>query len=807
VSVSFPRYLCIHGHFYQPPRENPWLEAVEVQDSAAPYHDWNERITRECYAPNSRSRLIDNEGKILGLLNNYAWMSFNFGPTLLEWLADAAPDVLKGIVEGDRLSCERRGGHGNALAQVYNHVIMPLASERDKRTQVLWGISEFTKRFGRHPEGMWLAEAAADLATLEVLASCSIRFTVLAPRQAWRWRRIGTEEWQNDGGVDPSRAYLCKLPSGNSICLFFYDGAISSQVAFERLLDNGEKFLTQMLQGFDEKRQHAQLMHIATDGESYGHHHAHGDMALAYALDKLGRESDVRLTNYGEFLEMHLPEWEVEIYDNSSWSCVHGVERWRANCGCNSGRGWQQDWRGPMREAFDTLRDRIDQLFETRGSEILRDPWQARNDYIDVILERTDGTIRRFFEKHAIAEMTEENIRSALWLLEMQRHGLLMYTSCGWFFDEISGLEATQCLRYAARALQLARHFGEDYEPEFLQFLERAPSNVPELGNGRVVWETGIRPTRFELDRVLAHHAISLIYRPREERTRVYCYDMELLDQQVHSRGPSHVAMGRLRVRSRLTWNEAETSFVVVHYGGLDFHTVLRAGDSPEEYAAFKERLFQTFADGSLADLTQLVLHDFRGENYRLDDLFTEEQRRIIEIILHDRFAEYQRTFAMLAGHDEASLSILGRLNYPIPMAIRTASAAYLDEKLRQEVMRLEAPESLAHIRQLVERGRSWGYRPDTVALGKLLTEELHVVLTELNPASDLPALVVRGGLILDAATLLDISLDTWQPQNMLLDAYSHLAEGGNVEGPLRDAFGQLAEKLKISPDLLGWRP
>src|SRR5262249_14631443 len=361
--------------------------------------------TRECYAPNSRSRLVDGQGKIIGLINNYAWMSFNFGPTLLSWMADATPEVLAGIVEGDRLSCARRNGHGNAVAQVYNQVIMPLASAHDKQTQVLWGIADFRKRFGRFPEGMWLAETAADVATLEALAAAGIRFTVLAPRQAKHWRRIGTENWENDGGVDPSRAYLCKLPSGRSICLFFYDGNISQQVAFERLLDSGEKFMGRLMNGFDDNRQHAQLMHIATDGESYGHHHAHGDMALAYVLRELGRHPEVRLTNYGEFLALHPPEWEVEIHDRSAWSCAHGVERWNSDCGCKTRDDWHQQWRGPLRRAFDQLKEQLDHLFATRGRECFPAPWRARDAYIQVILDRSHRSVRQFLREHGHADL------------------------------------------------------------------------------------------------------------------------------------------------------------------------------------------------------------------------------------------------------------------------------------------------------------------------------------------------------------------------------------------------------------------
>ena len=448
-----PRYICIHGHFYQPPRENPWLGVVEVQDSAAPFHDWNERITHECYAPNTRARLLDGQGRIINLLNNYAWISFNFGPTLLQWMADAAPEALPGIVEADRLSQERRRGHGNALAQVYNHMILPLASPRDKQTQVLWGIADFRHRFGRDPEGMWLAETAVDMESLEVLAEAGIHFTILAPSQARRWRKIGEKNWiEISGGIDPSRAYLCRLPSGRSIVLFFYDGIVSQQVAFERLLDHGDRFLERLFHGFDARREHPQLMHIATDGESYGHHHAHGDMALAHVLHRLSKDPDVRLTNYGEFLELHPPEWEVEIHEKSSWSCVHGVERWRADCGCKMRGDWHQKWRAPLREALDALKDQLDHLFSTRGRECFPNPWTARDAFIEVILRReSSGAVHDFLKKHGHADLDDVQTTDALRLLEMQQDAMLMFTSCGWFFDEISGLETVQCLNYAAR--------------------------------------------------------------------------------------------------------------------------------------------------------------------------------------------------------------------------------------------------------------------------------------------------------------------------------------------------------------------
>jgi alpha-amylase/alpha-mannosidase (GH57 family) len=811
--MHYPRYICIPGHFYQPPRENPWLKVVEVQDSAAPFHDWNERITHECYAPNSRARLLDGSGRIINLLNNYAWISFNFGPTLLHWMADAVPDALQGIVEADRLSQERRRGHGNALAQVYNHMIMPLAGTRDKQTQVLWGIADFRHRFGRDPEGMWLAETAVDLPSLEVLAEVGIRFTILSPRQARRWRKIGEKAWTEvAGGIDPSRAYLCRLPSGRSIVLFFYDGIVSQQVAFERLLDHGERFLGRLFQGFDAKREHPQLMHIATDGESYGHHHAHGDMALAYVLERLAQNQEVRLTNYGEFLELHPPQWEVEIYEDSSWSCLHGVDRWRSDCGCRMRGDWQQKWRAPLREALDWLKEQLDHLFSTRGRECFPNPWAARDAYIDVILNReSEPAVHALLKRFGHADLDKFQMIDALRLLEMQQDAMLMFTSCGWFFDEISGIETVQCLQYAARAIALAKQFSRDFEEEFVAGLANAPGNIPRFGNGKAVWEQIVRPSVVNLERVLAHHAISLIYQPPEEEAhgRMYSYDVETLDQEIRTRGSGHLAVGQLRGRSRRTWNEVETSFVVIHFGGLDFHAVLQQGIDQDEYRGFKQRLLSTYRSGSLVDVMNLVGSEFPGKVHRLDELFKDEQRRIIGIVLADRFEDYQRSFEQLANQDEEMLNRLGQLYYPIPKPLRAAASAYLDHHLHEGIIRLEKGEesSLAQIEHLCERGKLWGYLPERDRLEKTVAEGLQHVLREVRPEAELLSVTARMGLLLDAIALLEIKPDLWKVQNEFLGAFAQLAESGAIDEPLRSTFANLAVRLNVSPRLLGWRP
>src|SRR3954463_14671244 len=515
--------VCIHGHFYQPPRENPWLEAVELQDSAAPYHDWNERIGAECYAPNATARMLDGEGRIATIVNNYSKISFNFGPTLLGWMKDKLPDVHDAIVAADKKSRENYSGHGSAMAQVYNHMILPLGNRADKYTQVIWGIRDFEHRFGRRPEGMWLSETAADSETLDVLADLGIKFTILSPFQASKTRKIGERSWRdvNGGPQDPSGPYLLELPSGRTINLFFYDAPVSQAVAFEGLLNQGERLANRLMSAFSDRRNRDQLVHIATDGESYGHHHRYGEMALAYALDVIESKNLAKLTNYGEYLEKHPPTHEVQIHEKSAWSCSHGVGRWMTNCGCNTGRaGWNQNWRQPLRNALDWLRDQMTPLYESKAREFVRDPWEARNDYIFVILDRSAKNIEKFFARHAVRELDEHEKVALLQLLELQRHAMLMYTSCGWFFDELSGIETVQVMQYAARAIQLGQQvFGKDLEPEFLEKLDRASSNIPEHGKGRTVYEKFVKPAMIDWQKLVGHYAISSMFQSYTECT------------------------------------------------------------------------------------------------------------------------------------------------------------------------------------------------------------------------------------------------------------------------------------------------
>lgn len=478
------RYVAIHGHFYQPPRENPYSGKVALQPSASPHHDWNARITAECYGPNARARRLDGNGHLIGEISNYEHISFNFGPTLLSWLETEAPDVYRDILAADRAGLARTH-HGPAMAQAYNHMILPLANPRDRRTQVVWGKRDFVHRFGRPPVGMWLPETAVCTASLEALAAEGIAFTVLAPRQAKQVRALKKRAWTNvEGGrVDPSVGYLVKLPSRKTITVFFYDGPVSQGVAFEGLLHKGEYLAGRLAGLFRPDVERAQLVHIATDGETYGHHHRHGEMALAHAIELL-QSQGIPLVSYSEFLAKHPPTHEARIVERSSWSCVHGVGRWMTDCGCSMGTpGFRQTWRAPLRHALDALRDALAADFERFAGPRLRDPWAARDAWIDVVLDPSRAAA--FFDRHGVPTLTSEGRHRASLLLESQRHAMLMFTSCAWFFDELSGIEPVQVLVYAGRAVELAREAtGIDHWALLAHGLRRAVSNLPAKGTG-----------------------------------------------------------------------------------------------------------------------------------------------------------------------------------------------------------------------------------------------------------------------------------------------------------------------------------
>lgn len=677
------KYICIHGHFYQPPRENAWLEVIEVQDSAHPYHDWNERISAECYAPNAASRILES-GVIKNIVNNYARISFNFGPTLLSWMEDNDRQTYEAILEADRESMKLFDGHGSALAQVYNHAIMPLANERDKRTQIIWGIRDFESRFNRAPEGMWLAETAVDTETLELLAAYNIKFTILAPRQAKAFRRTGEQEWRevDDSGINTRKHYAVNLPSGKSITLFFYDGVIAQNVAFNGLLNDGEKFSQTLRHAFDKDDDEPQLVNIATDGESYGHHHKHGDMALAFCLDHIHRLKHNHVMNYAQFLDRFPPLYEVQIHERSSWSCVHGVERWRNDCGCNSGgnSGWNQQWRKPLRESLDWLRNEINKIYVQEASVMLKDPWTARNDYVNVIIWRNDETVRKFLRTHCL-KMVEQN--KVLRLMEMQRNALLMYTSCGWFFDEVSGIETIQILQYACRALQLLSQVGGvNLEEEFIKRLESAPSNVAAYQNAGNVYRRFVVPAKTNLKRVGMHYAVASLFEEDPENTPIFNYTTANEFFVRKEAGEQKLVLGITKVRSIVTFSEKRFAFAVVYMGKHNILGNISLDMDNEDFESMKFRVLDAFDEGRLGDVIGLMQRYFGPDKYTLWQLFKDEKRKVLEMITRQSMLELEESLRRVYNRDYPLLNALANNDIPIPRAYTTSFEYILNADL-----------------------------------------------------------------------------------------------------------------------------
>lgn len=761
------RYICIHAHFYQPPRENPWLETIELEDSAAPYHDWNERITRECYGPNAVARILDSQGSVVKLVNNYARISFNFGPTLLSWLEVKAPAVYAAILEADGRSRESFSGHGSALAQVYNHLIMPLANRRDRITQIRWGLRDFEHRFGRAAEGMWLPETAVDIESLDLLAQFGMRFVILAPHQAARVRQIGETAWHDAASepVDTTMPYLQALPSGRSIAIFFYNGPVSRAVAFEGLLSDGERWLSRLTEGFSVQTERDQLVHIATDGETYGHHHRFGEMALAYVLDQTEARKLAQLTNYAAYLDKHPPTHEVAIIERSSWSCAHGIDRWRRDCGCNIGApaGWDQQWRAPLREALDWLRDQVAPAWERKALELLRDPWAARDEYIDIVLDRSERNVENFFARHAAGRLTAEQTSTALELLELQRHTMLMYTSCGWFFNDLAGLETVQVLRYGARAAQLAQQLlGDSVETTFARRLAEARSNLPAEGDGAQVYERRVRVARADWAKLAADYALKGLVDDFPERRSIYCYDATLGEHRVFHAGRARLGVGRVALRSRITLRSERLTFAALHLGDHNMTAGIAEHMNDQAYRKVVEAISEPF---ERADLTATLREIERrlGAQYSLPSLSRDEQRDVLQRILGANLEEAESLYRQIYEPRVPLMRFITDLGVPLPRGFAAAADFVLNHQLRTVLE--EPPLDRKRLAELLRAARLEGVALDTASLEFAATKAIDRLAEAFATGPSLTALQQFRDAV-EALQQLPFRLDLWQPQN-----------------------------------------
>jgi alpha-amylase/alpha-mannosidase (GH57 family) len=786
------KFITVHGHFYQPARENPWLEFVEVQDGALPYHDWNDRITAECYAPNTAARRVDDDNRILDLVNNYEKISFNVGPTLLAWLEQQRPAVYAKIVEADRTSRAARAGHGNAIAQAYGHAILPLATRRDKVTQVRWGIEDFRHRFGREPEGMWLPETAVDAETLEVLAEAGMRFTVLAPHQAARIRALDGEEWTEAGDqLDPSRPYRWCSPGGASLALFFYDGPISRAIAFGDALSRGERFVEYLREGFSDARAGPQLVHCATDGESYGHHSKFGEMALAAALQQIEREGLAELTNYGAFLTANPPAWEAEIHDNTSWSCPHGVERWRADCECRVRSDYHQRWRGPLRDALDWLRGEVDRLFEDRAGALLKDPWEARDDYIRVVLDRTWAAQADFFGRHQQRQLEPAEQVSAMRLLELQRQRLLMYTSCGWFFDEISSIEPLQVLRYAAMAIQYVwRVGGGSLEDEFLKRLALAPSNIPEVGDGANAYRRFIRPEAVDFGRVVAHYAMSGLFEDHAERQRIYAFTVTRLSQDADSNATTALRVGRIHVRSDITGETDDLAYAVLHHGGYDFHCGARRFNSDRAYEDARAELLEGYTRGSVSDVVRALDRHFPEGTYTFRHLFLDDRRRLLARIAESAIKRHETAYRRIWEESRRLVHYLRESGAPAPDALTLVGRHVLTGQVTGEIAEsVRTGEVSPRIFDLKQEADVLGLPLDLTAAAPLMRQAIATSMEALA-ARPTPERVRAAVSLIDCAQRLDLHSELAETQSRFFEIWHAHPTARPTLGPLGDRLG-----------------
>ncbi len=806
------KYVCVHGHFYQPPRENPWLEYVELQDSAYPYHDWNARITEECYRQNAASRILGPDKKIIDIVSNYESISFNFGPTLLYWLESHAPDVYESVLEADRRSQERFSGHGCAIAQAYNHSVLPLANTNDKHTQVIWGIEDFKARFQREPEGMWLPETAVDYPTLEVLAAYGIKFTILAPRQAKRVRKLGSgRRWKdvNESDLDTSVPYACNLPSGKQISLFFYNGPVSHSIAYGGLLHSGENFAARMIGSFPSDGEGARLVSAATDGESFGHHHHHGDMALAYCLHRIATDNSAKITIYPEYLEEFPPEHEVEIWENSSWSCVHGVERWKGNCGCaaDQSRSGQQQWRAPLREAFDWLRDRVAGVYHDRMSAYNPDPWRVRNEYIHVINDRSDENTNGFIAKTAGRELDHGDKVTFLRLLEVQRNAMLMYTSCGWFFDNVSGIETVQVMMYAARAMQLCREVQNwDLESDFKNMLLNAPTTRRPFNNGKEVYEAYVEPARVDLQRVGAHFALSSVFEESAaEEAEIYCYSAQIEEFEHVAAGVQILTTSRAKIRSNITLEEYSVDSAVLYLGDHHLFAAVQGRMPDEQFERVREGLVKGFRKGDSNEVMRLMNVAFDRKNYSLSHLFKDQQREILNSLLEGTWEEIESSFRHIYEHNYAIMQMIRNMNMPLPKALSAPAEFILNEDICTAIQADEV--DLDRLRDLADEAERLSLALDRERLSFEGSRQINLMASLWEDSPEDIDLLRSIETSLEILRMLTPEMDLQHAQNVFFTIGKHKYPGMKRKAEAADEkaaewvehFGHLAQRLGLA--------
>jgi alpha-amylase/alpha-mannosidase (GH57 family) len=820
--------LVLHGHFYQPPRESPWTDEVPVEPSAYPDHDWNQRITAQCYRPNTASRVLDGFGRIEAIVNNFQALSFNIGPTLFSWLERHHPEVVQRIVAADQASAAAHAGHGNAIAQAYNHLILPLASGRDRRTQVLWGLREFRHRFKRPAEGMWLPETAIHAATVETLIDCGVRFTILSPYQAHRVRGLGDGPWQDAaaGRIDPKRPYrIFSSKSGADgnrryLDVFFYDGPISRATSFEHLLRSSDGLADHLALAVDPGRGEPQVLSVAVDGETFGHHEPFGDMCIAALVTQKAVPRGFHLSNYGELLDEMPPAHEVELQpgdhgEGTAWSCAHGVGRWTRDCGCSTGAppGWNQAWRQPLRAAFDALRDAVAETFTQRGGQLFHDPWAARDDYVDLLLRPDEVSVAEaFFSRHLKVQADHAHRVAARKLLEAQRHAMAMYTSCGWFFADITGIETVQCIRYAARCAQLMQEFtDEDLEGRLLSALDQARSNNGR-DTGATIYRNWVLPEVRTARRVANTYAIYRLLDLVAETRQMYGFTLRDSDEQPLEVLGQRARRGHLWLRERATSEETEISYLVLEYSPRNLRCFLAVTDA-EGHARLAGAVEGLRPPLERTDLERALASIYGSPPLGIGDLLPTERRRIAERLAAGRVAGLRQIYRGIFKDNRHLLEDFADMHLELPQEIRVPCEFTLQADLEEAVKTWEAPfaaETFEPAVALVALARRLAVRVDLAPVAEHAAVQLRGVMRRLLEERQ-PRHFEAAANLLDGAERLGLQLRRAEAEELLHEflhrhVLPQLASGALEPGAAEFAAAalQFAERFNFVVD--GWR-
>ncbi|MDR1916934.1 MAG: DUF3536 domain-containing protein [Synergistaceae bacterium] len=763
--------ICIHSHFYQPPREDPWLDSILRDPSASPYHDWNECVYEQCYKPYMAARLQDSNGQIVHITSNYRYTSFNVGPTLHSWIDRHAPALAEGIIDADR-SARDALGEGGAIAQAYNHMILPLSVERDIKTQVIWGVKDFVYRYGRRPIGMWLPETAVDIPSLEALAAQGINFTILAPYQCSAVRSPGGPWVETPGGagLDVTRPYRALLPSGSAITLIFYYGSIAHDIAFGGLLDNVDYFAESLLAKLPRDGE-PRLLTIATDGETYGHHHRYGEMALAQAAQRLCDSSDTMLTNIASFLKLYPAVWECRISENTSWSCAHGVERWRSDCGCHTGGepGWNQSWRKPLRDALDKVRDRIDEAYERVVGEFCESPWELRDEAIDLYLMKfgADDSIdtlcdrKMKFLKNYCGELAPGKMKKILSMIEAQRMRMFMYTSCGWFFNDVSGIETRQILAYAIRAIEYVRDVARvDLEADFLRSLKGVPGNTEDLPTAYDVLTQGVIPNKRTMRDVAASTALL------NTKGRYHAYWVVNPDKKSYSSGDIDMNVANVNVVDSRTLEEWSGCSVVISTGGLDDVCRLTERCPPDP-----KEIWKHFYVGDILSTSRYIEDTFEFGPWHFKDLTTDDK----DAVVHDRAENVERGHMRYAtGLLEENQRLLFQLNL---MGVKSSSflssagnfvySHMLDDLCNDTEHILDLLDEGSKLEALLDEAHNVGIYPSVSVLAPRMESAFYDNLIDTNSKND-ESVYKRLLMLWKRAVTIDAGIDKWRLQNVV---------------------------------------